>query len=105
MWNRPGTLEGMDRDALIAYVADRVLEHNGDMESLFADLRNTLTGVEPYIENDDRGQGLLFATNMLFIFQEVEGGADQLRKIRDKHRLLAADVPRQRAGWRGWGGR
>ena len=95
----------MDRDALMAYVFDKTLEHNGDMESLFADLRNKLSGVEPYFENDDLGQGMLFALNALCIFQEVEGGADQLRKIRDKHRLLAADVPRQRAGWRGWGGR
>ena len=106
MWNRPGTLEGMDRDALIAYVVDRVLEHGGDQESLFADLRNKLTGTEPYIEHvDDLSQGMLFAINALFVWQEVPGGADVLREIRDKHRLLAADVPRQRAGWRGWGGR
>ena len=105
MWNRPGTLEGMDRDSLIAYVLDRALDHGGDQESLFADLRNKLAGTEVYAENDDLSQGQLFAICALFVFQEVDGGADVLRKIRDRHRLLAADVPTQRAGWRGWGGR
>jgi hypothetical protein len=103
MRNQQATLDGMDRDSLIAYVVDRALEHGGDQESLFADLRNKLAGTEVYAENDDLSQGQLFAICALFVFQEVEGGAEQLRKIRDKHRLLAAGVPKQR-GWRGWGG-
>ena len=82
-WTRPGTLEGMDRDALIAYVLDRTLEHGGDMESLFADLRNKLTGTEPYIEHFPTmlSQGMLFALNALFVFQEVD--AEMLQLIRD----------------------
>lgn len=106
MWQRPGTVQGMDRDALIAYVIDRALEHGGDQESLFADLRNKLTGTEPYIEHvDDLSQGMLFAINALFVFQEVRDPEAVLREIRDRHRALSPMAPRQRQGWRGWGGR
>jgi hypothetical protein len=104
MRNQQATLDGMDRDSLIAYVVDRVLEHGGDQESLFADLRNKLPGEEVYFPNDDLNQGIMFALNALFVWQEIPGGADQLREIRDKHRDLAAMAPRQRRGWRAWGG-
>ena len=86
----------------MAYVFDRADEHGGDLDSLMADLRNKLQGTEIYVENDDLSQASLFAIAAVAIIQEVENGFEQVRKIRDKHRLLAADVPRQRAGWRGW---
>jgi hypothetical protein len=91
----------MDRNELIAYSADRVLEHGGDIEAIFAVLRNQLTGTEIDIENNDLGQGELFALCALFVYQEAEDGPEQLRRIRDRHRLLAADAPRRsRWGWR-----
>ena len=96
----------MDRDELIAYTADCVLEHGGDIEAIFAVLRSQLAGTEIAIENDDLGQGELFALCALYVFQEVEGGAEQLRRIRDRHRPLAVDAPRRsRWGQRGWGAR
>jgi hypothetical protein len=96
----------MDRDELIAYTADCVLEHGGDMEAIFAVLRSRLTGTEIAIENNDLGQGELFALCALYVFQEVEDGAEQLRRIRDRHRLLAVDAPRRsRWGRHGWGAR
>ena len=96
----------MDRDELIAYTADCVLEHGGDIEAIFAVLRSQLAGTEIEIENDDLGQGELFALCALYVFQEVEDGAEQLRRIRDRHRLLAVDAPGgSRWGWRGRGGR
>ena len=96
----------MDRDELIAYTADCVLEHGGDTEAIFAVLRSQLTGTEIEIENDDLGQGELFALCALYVFQEVEDGAEQLRRIRDRHRPLAVKVPRRsRWGQRGWGAR
>jgi hypothetical protein len=96
----------MDRDELIAYTADCVLEHGGDMEAIFAVLRSRLTGTEIAIENNDLGQGELFALCALYVFQEVEDGAEQLRRIRDRHRLLAVDAPRRsRWGRLGWGAR
>lgn len=92
----------MDRDELIAYTADCVLEHGGDIEAIFAVLRSRLTGTEIEIENDDLGQGELFALCALYVFQEVEGGADQLRQIRDRHRRPAVDAARRSPwGWRG----
>lgn len=96
----------MDRDELIAYTADCVLEHGGDSEAIFAVLRSQLTGTEIEIENNDLGQGELFALCALYVFQEVEGGAEQLRRIRDRHRPLAVNAPRRsRWGRRGWGAR
>jgi hypothetical protein len=96
----------MDRDELIAYTADCVLEHGGDTEAIFAVLRSQLAGTEIEIENDDLGQGELFALCALYVFQEVEDGAEQLRRIRDRHRPLAVKVPRRsRWGQRGWGAR
>jgi hypothetical protein len=96
----------MDRDELIAYAADCVLEHGGDIEAIFAVLRIQLAGTEIEIENDDLGQGELFALCALYVFQEVEDGAEQLRRIRDRHRPLAVDAPRRsRWGWHGWDAR
>ncbi|HWD47384.1 MAG TPA: hypothetical protein VHM23_27340 [Actinomycetota bacterium] len=96
----------MDRNELIAYTADCVLEHGGDLEAIFAVLRSQLAGTEIAIENDDLGQGELFALCALYVFQEVEGGADQLRRIRDRHRPLTVKAPRRsRWGWRDWGAR
>jgi hypothetical protein len=96
----------MDRDELIAYTADCVLEQGGDIEAIFAVLRDQLTGTEIEIENDDLGQGELFALCALYVFQEVEGGAEQLRRIRDHHRPLAVDAPRRSQwSWRGRGAR
>jgi hypothetical protein len=96
----------VDRDELIAYTADCVLEHGGDSEAIFAVLRSQLTGTEIEIENNDLGQGELFALCALYVFQEVEGGAEQLRRIRDRHRPRAVDAPRRsRWGWRDWGAR
>ena len=69
----------------------------------------TLRGKDAFdaeIENDDLGQGELFALCALYVFQEVEDGAEQLRRIRDRHRPLAVKVPRRsRWGQRGWGAR
>ena len=96
----------MDRDELIAYTVDRVLEHGGDIEAIFAVLRSQLAGTEIEVENDDLGQGELFALCALYVLQEVEDGAEQLRRIRDRHRPLAVKVPRRsRWGQRGWGAR
>jgi hypothetical protein len=95
----------MDRDELIAYTADCVLEHGGDIEAIFAVLRSQLAGTEIAIENDDLGQGELFALCALYVFQEVEGGAEQLRRIRDRHRPLVVAPRRSRWGWHGWGAR
>ena len=94
----------MDRDELIAYTADCVLEHGGDIEAIFAVLRSQLTGTEIEIENNDLGQGELFALCALYVFQEVEGGAEQLRRIRARHRR-GASAARSRWGWHGWGAR
>jgi hypothetical protein len=100
------TLSHMNRDELIAYTADCVLEQGGDIEAIFAVLRSELTGTEIETESNDLGQGELFALCALFVFQEVEDGAEQLRRIRDRHRLLSVDAPRRsRWGWPGWGAR
>jgi len=101
---RQATLGGMDRDRLMAWVADVVLDKGGDWEATFAVLRAELDGTEPILEDDDLTQGMLFAGMLLDEYAEPGLGPDVVRARRDRRRRL---VPAQPAGapGRGWWGR
>jgi hypothetical protein len=99
MRRRPSTLDPMTHDPterLLAFLCDVVLEQGGDWEGTEAVLRERFAG-------DDLEIAYGFATVLLIEYAEP-GGPAFLRGMRDRRRrLVPADPPRHRWGWKATG--